>query len=77
MAMPRHTAHTKDVSMMAEQDAVEQFFIDDRTAGFKDDYLKQLRKATLNNRQAEILQTLLEHGHLIAEEEEEEEEEEG
>jgi len=60
MAMPRHEAYAKDVSMMAELDVVEQSFIDDWTAGFKEDYLEQLRKATLNIQQAKILKTL--HG---------------
>jgi len=60
MAMPRHEAYAKDVSMLAELDVVEKSFIDDWTAGFKDDYAEQLRKATLNIQQAKILKTL--HG---------------
>jgi len=60
MAMPRHEAYAKDVSMLAELDVVEKSFIDDWTSGFKEDYHEQLRKATLNVQQAKILKTL--HG---------------
>lgn len=60
LAMPRHAAYAQDATMMAELDRVEESFIEDWTAGFKDDYYKQLRLATLNIQQSKILKTL--HG---------------